>query len=62
MVEVRIKFSADLYIEGNTIEEVREKWENMPLFSPDAEKCGAEYCETLLIEDAETFKDLSDKF
>lgn len=62
MVEVRIKFSADLYIEGNTIEEVREKWENMPLFSPDAEKCGVEYCETLLIEDTETFKDLSDKF
>ena len=59
---VRIKFSADLYIDGDTIEEVRKKWESMPLFSQDAEKCGVEYSETLLVEDADTFEDLLNHF
>lgn len=59
---VRIKFSADLYIEGDTIEEVREKWDALPLFTEDAEKCGVEYSETLLVEDADTYEDLLNHF
>ena len=62
MEKVRIKFSADLIIEGENMEEVREKWENMPLFSKEAEECGVEYSETLLIEDADTYQDLTDVF
>jgi hypothetical protein len=60
VMEVRIKFSADVYIKGDSIEEIRNKFEELPLFSADAlEEYGAEYSETLLIEDAETYDDLS---
>lgn len=61
-MEVRFKFSADLVISGDSIAEIKEKWETMPLFSQDAEKCGVEYCETALIEDAETYEDLMNLF
>lgn len=61
-MEVRFKFSADLVISGDNIAEIKEKWETMPLFCQDAEKCGVEFCDTLLIEDAETYEDLSDLF
>lgn len=61
-MEVRFKFSADLVISGDSIAEIKEKWESMPLFSQDAEKCGVEYCATELIEDAETYEDLVDSF
>ena len=59
MTKVRIKFSADLIVEADTLQEARNKWENMPLWSEDAKKCDVEYSETLLIEDAETYDDLT---
>jgi hypothetical protein len=58
MVKVRVKFSADLVVEGSTLEEARSKWESLPLFTDEAKKCGVEYSETLLVEDAETCEDL----
>jgi rubrerythrin len=62
-MEVRIKFSADVYIKGDNMAEIREKFENMPLFSAEAlEEGSAEYCETLLIEDADTYDDLSHEY
>ena len=57
-MEVRIKFSADIYIEGETMQEVRSKFENMPLFAIDALDCGAEFSEIELVEDAETYNDV----
>lgn len=62
MVKVRVKFSADLVIEAESIEEARKEWENLPLWSEDAEKRGVEFSETLLIEDADTYEDISDKW
>ena len=62
MVKVRIKFSADLVIEADTIKDAREKWEAMPLWSDEANASGVEYSETLLIEDAETYDDLKPEF
>lgn len=56
-MEVRIKFNADIYIEGETMQEVREKFESMPLFSVDALDCGVEFSEIQLVEDAETCDD-----
>ena len=58
-VRVRIKFDADIVIEGNSLKDCRSKWENLPLFSADALDLGVEYGETLLVEDAETYEDLS---
>ena len=62
MANVRIKFSADIVIEANTIKDARKKWEAMPLWSDEAKASGVEYSATLLIEDAETYDDLTDKW
>ena len=62
MAKVRIKFSADLIVEADTLQEARNKWENMPLWSEDAKECGVEYSEPLLIEDAETYDDLTNQW
>jgi len=59
MVRVRIKFSADLVVEAETIEQAQEKWYCMPLFSEEAKDCGVEYSETLLVEDAETYEEIN---
>ena len=60
-MEVRFKFSADLVIDGESLDQIRQKWENLPLFSQEAQNCGIEFCETMLIEDSETYKDLSNE-
>jgi len=59
MVKVRVKFSADLIIEADNIDDARIKWEGLPLFSEEAKDCGVEYSETLLVEDAETYEDIN---
>lgn len=62
-MEVRFKFSADLYIKGKNMKEIREKFESMPLFSADALEDGnAEFSELLLVENADTYEDLYGKF
>ena len=61
-MELRIKFSADVLISGEDINEIREKWESMPLFSEEAEeKYSADFCEVLLVDD-EDFNDLTHEF
>ena len=62
-MEVRIKFSANIYIKGESMAEIKEKFENFPIFSADAlEEGGAEFSELLLVEDAETYKDLMKEY
>lgn len=61
-IKVRIKFSADLIIEGKSLSEVKTKWQNIPLFSKEAQECNVDYCEVLLIEDAENYSDLYNDF
>ena len=61
-MEVRIKFSADLVITGNTMEQVRSKFENMPLWSEEAKACGVEFSEIELVEDADTYEDLEHEY
>ena len=62
-MKVAFKFDAYVYLEGENMAEIREKFENMPLFSKEALKEGhAEFCELFLVEDAETYKDLMDEY
>lgn len=58
----RIKFSADIYIEGDNIKDIRDKWIGTPLFSKEALECNAQFSELLLVEDDNTYKDLLDEF
>lgn len=61
--EVRITFRAEVYIKGDNLDEIKEKWEELPLFSADAlEKSSAEFVELVSVEDAETYEDLMSKF
>ena len=57
-MEVRIKFDADIVITGDTMQNVREKFESMELWSQEAKDCHVEFSEIQLIEDAETYHDL----
>jgi len=59
MVKVRIKFDADIVIEAENLSDARCKWESMQLFSKEAMDSGVEFGETLLIENAENYDDLS---
>lgn len=59
---VRIKFSADIYIEADSVQSAKSKWENMPLWSEQAKESNVEFSEVLLIEDAETYEDLKNEF
>ena len=61
-MEVRIKVDADIVIKGNTMQEVREKFESMELWSQEAKDSNVEFSEIQLIEDANTYKDLADEY
>jgi flavin-dependent dehydrogenase len=62
MTDVRIKFTADIVISGEDINDVVKKWLNLPLFSEEAQKCGVEFGEVVLVEDANTYDDISTEF
>ena len=57
--EVRIKFSADVYIKGMNMAEIRDKFETMALFDANAD---VEFNEILLVEDADTNQDLMEEW
>lgn len=62
-MKVSFKFDAYIYLEGENMAEIREKFEGIPLFSADAlEEGHAEFCDLLLVEDAETNEDLMEKY
>ena len=61
-MEVRIKFDADIVITGDTMQDVREKFESMELWSQEAKDCHVEFSEIQLVEDANTYDDLRHEY
>ena len=57
-MEVRITFRSEIYIEGDNLKDIKEKWESLPLYSQDAEKADADFIELISVEDANTHKNL----
>lgn len=58
-MEVRITFRSEVYIKGETLEEIKEKWEDMPIFCVDAlMNHYANFVELESVEDADTCEDL----
>lgn len=50
-IEVRITFRSEIYISGKDYGEIKNKWEELPLFSVDAlETYNAEYIEMCSVE------------
>lgn len=61
-MELRITFRSEVYIKGDNLEEIREKWDGLPLFSPEAKDCEAEYVELVSVEDSVTYEDKISEF
>ena len=61
-MKVRIKFDADIVIEGNNISEIKSKWLTLPLFSEEAINLSLEFGEVILVEDGDTYDDLMTAF
>ena len=64
-IEVRVTFRSEVYIKGKTMEEIKDKWEELPLFSADAlETYNVEYIEMCSAErvDDDSYDDVIDIF
>lgn len=61
-MKVRITFRSEVILEGDTLGEVSSKWEGLPIFSTEALDNGAEFIETVSVEDADTFEDIMSEF
>ena len=63
-IEVRVTFRSEVYIKGKTMEEIKDKWEELPLFSADALGYSADICEMVTAErvDDDSYDDVIDIF
>ena len=55
-MEVRITFMSELFIKGETLADCAKQWEQMKLFSDEANQHDACSIELVSVEDAETYK------
>ena len=49
-IEVRVTFRSEVYIKGKTMEEIKNKWDELPLFSVDALDNDVDVCELISAE------------
>lgn len=62
-MQVRVTFTTEVFVEGDTMEEIKEKFEDLPIYSADAlEEHGAEFIDVVSVEDEETNEDLLNEF
>ena len=61
-MEVRITFRSEVIIKGDNLAEIRDKFEEMTLFSEEANKYDAAYMELVSVEDNNTYEDLESKY
>jgi len=59
----RITFRGEVYIESESLQQAKEKWEDLTLFSDEAkENYSADFVELESVENADTYEDLTSKF
>ena len=61
-MEIRITFISEVFIKGETLADCAKQWEQMKLFSDEANQHEACPIELVSVEDAETYKDLMSDF
>ena len=61
-MEIRITFRSEVFIKGETLADCAKQWEQMKLFSDEANQHDACSIELVSVEDAETYKDLMSDF
>ena len=57
--KVRITFRSVVFIEGKDLKEIKQKWENMELFSSNE---NISFVEVSSVEDADGYKDIKSEF
>ena len=58
----RITFRSEIYIEADTMDDIVEAWERIPLWSQEADSHNVDFVEVVSVEDANTYKDLTNEF
>lgn len=58
-MDVRITFRSEVFISGENMAEIRDKWESMNLYDKNN---GVEFVEINTVEDAETYDDMMQEF
>lgn len=58
-MELRITFRSEIYIEGETMQDCINKWNETQLYFPDN---GCSFIEVNTIEDANTFEDKTNEW
>ena len=61
-MEIRITFISELFIKGETLADCAKQWEQMKLFSDEANQHEACAIELVSVDNAETYKDLMSEF
>ena len=63
-MEVRITWRSEVYIKGDNLAEIKEKWEElnlMPIIGND-DVVGFDFVELVSVEDADTYEDMMGDF
>ena len=63
-MEVRITYRCEVYIKGESLGEIKEKFESMPLFPESNKDCPQEFVELNSVErvDDDSYTDLTSGF
>ena len=63
-MEVRITYRSEIYIQGDTLEDIKKTWENINLDDVKHEENVSDYgfVELMSVEDADSYEDLTSKF
>lgn len=64
-MEVRITYRSEIYIKGNSLDEIRYKWENVnldPNISQDDNVTDYGFIEIVSVEDTDSYEDLMSEF
>ena len=64
-MEVRITYRSEIYIQGANIKEIRDKYETLdldPVDKEDESVTGYSFCETVSVEDADSYEDLMNDY
>ena len=64
-MEVRITYRSEIYIKGDTLKDIRDKYESLnldPTDKDDESITDYGFCETISVEDANSYKDLISEY
>lgn len=62
-MKIRITFRSECYVEGDSMAEIRDKYETTNIYSEEfLENLDGDFVETMTVEDADTYEDKSSEY